>query len=147
MAHRFGWLLLLIAGTGCGSRSGGYEKFIPTEEVARGYLETALTACRDGRPTAPVGAVGPPAVHLVDSQRKPGQRLTAFTVLGPTAGDCARCYAVRLTLEQPAEEVRVRYVVVGQDPIWVFRYEDYETVMHWCSPTTTGRATGRGRQP
>ena len=75
-----------------------------------------------------------PALHLIDSHHKSGQKLAAFTVLGPTPGDAPRCYAVRLTLDNPREELRARFVVFGQDPLWVMRYEDYEMVMHWCDP-------------
>jgi hypothetical protein len=72
-----------------------------------------------------------PAVHLVDTQSQPGQKLAAFTVLGPTTGEAHRCYAVRLTLDNPREEVRARFVVMGLDPLWVIRYEDFETLAHW----------------
>jgi hypothetical protein len=62
---------------------------------------------------------------------------------GPTAGDAERCDAVRLTFDGPREEVRTRFVVFGQDPVWVMRYEDYEMVMHWCPPTSDGKVTAR----
>lgn len=147
MARSIGWAVLFAACYGCSSRPGGYERFIPSEDAARRYLVMALSACCDGRPTAPLETPGPPKIHLIDSQRKPGQRLKSFAVLGPTVGDSPRCYVVRLTLEQPSEEVRARYVIVGQDPIWVFRYEDYEMVVHWCAPMTSGTSatSRRGR--
>jgi hypothetical protein len=72
-----------------------------------------------------------PAIHLVDTHHQPGQMLSAFSVLGPTTGDAHRCYAVRLSLDNPREEVRARFVVLGLDPLWVMRYEDYEMVSHW----------------
>ena len=39
-------------------------------------------------------------------------------------------------VDHPREERRARYVVLGQAPMWVFRYEDYEMMTHWeCRPT------------
>src|SRR5262249_16788911 len=85
---------LLLAGCG---RGRGHERCIPPEESARRALETALAAWQNGKaPSGPVQDAGP-AIHLLDTHHKPGQRLTAFSVLGPTAGDAHRCYAVRLT--------------------------------------------------
>jgi hypothetical protein len=132
----------LLAG-GCGGPRAGYERFIPPEEAARRALETALTAWREGQPPGGVVRQAAPAIQLVDSQQKPGRKLAGFTVLGPTTGDADRCYAARLTFDGPREEVRARFVVFGQDPVWVMRYEDYEMMMHWCAPPADGKATAR----
>jgi hypothetical protein len=128
---------VLLAGAallaaGCGGDQG--QRFIPSEEVAQRALETALKAWQGGKP--PPGRVqeAAPTIQLVDTHHKPGQRLAGFVVLGPTPGDAHRCYAVRLTFEGPREEVRARYVIMGQDPLWVMRYEDYEMVSHWDHP-------------
>jgi hypothetical protein len=123
--------LLVLLG-GCGA-DRGYERFIPPEETAQRALAAALQAWRNGQPPGLVPETSP-ALHLVDTHHKAGQKLAAFTVLGPTTGDAHRCYAVRLTFDSPREEVRARFVVIGQDPLWVMRYEDYEMVMHWDHP-------------
>ena len=60
-----------------------------------------------------------------------GRRPTSFTVLGLAPGDGPRVFTVKLTLDRPAEETRVRYVVIGVDPIWVIRHEDYDMMAHW----------------
>jgi hypothetical protein len=54
-----------------------------------------------------------------------------YTILGEAPGDAPRCFAVRLHLEEPQEEQRVRFVLIGLDPLWVFRHEDYEMLAHW----------------
>ena len=52
--------------------------------------------------------------------------------VGPLgAVDNVRPFAVRLLLDTPAETITTRYLVVGQDPLWVFRQEDYELILHW----------------
>lgn len=120
----------LALAAGCGK---GRDRYVPPEEVARAAVEKALATWRDGLPAGRV-ETGPPAVEFVDTHRKTGQRLKDFAVLGPAPGDAARCYAVRLTLESPREEQKARFVVIGQDPLWVVRYEDFEMMSHWDHP-------------
>jgi hypothetical protein len=119
LALVFGGLLVL---GGCGRTAE--ERPVPSQEVAQRALNIALTAWQKGK--APPGKVqdAAPEIHLVETHYRPGQKLTAFKVLGPTTGEMASCYAVILTLDNPREEVRVRYVVLGDDPLWVMRYED-----------------------
>jgi hypothetical protein len=120
---------LLAAIGGCGSQPKpveGYERFIPEPAIARRTLAAMLDEWRDGR--------DPTTVNVVDKHRLPGQRLVRHEILGEVATDGARGFAVRLTLENPNEEPVVRYFVIGVDPIWVFRQEDFELISHWMHP-------------
>jgi hypothetical protein len=58
--------------------------------------------------------------------------LLSYEIVGPlmTIGK-ARPFAVRLDLGAPPETVSARYLVIGQDPLWVFRQEDFERMLHW----------------
>lgn len=130
-----GWIAL-VAGAllGAGCESSAQPRLVPSDEAAQSALASALTAWQNGKaPPCPVQDAAP-AIQLVDTHYKPGQRLAAFKVLGPTTGDAHRCYAVRLTFDNPREEVRARFVVLGLDPLWVMRYQDYEMVSHWDHP-------------
>jgi hypothetical protein len=133
MRRRLLWLAAagLLAGGGCKGRDE--TRYVPAAEAARAALEAALDAWCDGRdPPARPGAA---AVHLIDTHRRPGQRLVRYRVLGEAPGEGPRCFAVRLTLDGPAEEVRARYVVLGIDPLWVYRHEDFLMMIHWeCHP-------------
>jgi len=122
-------VLLDAALVGCGPAQKN-EDFVPTEDAARAALEAYLKAwaAGDKSPTVPGTS---PAVQVVDDYRGKGRTLTEYTVLGPVPADAPRCFAVRLTLGNPREEVRERYVVVGLDPLWVWRYDDYEMIVHW----------------
>jgi hypothetical protein len=134
MIHRVKPLVgvILLASTvlfaGCMRRD---QRFIPPEETAQSTLNKALTAWQNGNRPPSVVQESAPVIRLVDTHQKPGQKLAAFNVLGPTTGDAHRCYAVRLTFDNPREEVRARFVVMGLDPLWVVRYEDYEMMSHW----------------
>jgi hypothetical protein len=127
---RSGCVLLLLVGGGCGGNRG-FERYIPAEDTARRALEVTLAAWRDG-----VAVDGPahglPALQVVDTQRREGQHLRGYEILGavPAEGGHRR-FAVRLLLEDPAEEQKVRYVVLGIDPLWVWRQEDLDKLMHW----------------
>ncbi len=126
------WLAVgLLAGVGCRERPDP-NRYVPSEPAARQALAAALESWRAGKESAiRSGDVG---VVFVDRHRKKDQRLKRFTILGETPGDAPRCFAVRLWLEEPAEEVRVRYVVLGIDPLWVERHEDYVLMLHWDHP-------------
>jgi hypothetical protein len=67
----------------------------------------------------------------VDNCRLPEQTLDQFTILGETPGEGPRCLAVRVHLQNPEETQRLRFVIFGVDPLWIYRYEDYEMMIHW----------------
>jgi hypothetical protein len=126
-----GLAALLAASPGC--RPAGHERFVPAERSAREALESALGAWQRGEPHGPVPGASP-AIQFVDTHHKPGQRLKSFAVLSLAPGEGPRVFTVRLALDGPAEEVRVRYVVLGLDPVWVLRQEDYDMTAHWDHP-------------
>jgi hypothetical protein len=114
------------------SQRTGYERFIPSVTAAQETLETALNSWKTETPGSLLDLS--PVVQFYDTERRTKRPLRDFEVLGEAPGDAPRCFAARLTLDNPPEEKRVRYVVVGNDPLWVMSYEDYEMVMHWNCP-------------
>lgn len=92
-----------------------------------------LNAWRDGVPAGSVPNTKP-EVFVTDAHRRPGQKLEAFEILGPVPGNAPRCFAVKLKLVNPDAEERVRFVIVGIEPLWVFRQEDYDMLTHWEHP-------------
>jgi hypothetical protein len=125
---------VLVSGViGCHGRTEGFAKYVPAPGPARAAVAAVLDAWRDGRP--PEEGVGPRRdVHVVDNQRRPGQRLVRYEIIGEVTSDRARGFAVRLTLAGPDEEKVVRLLAVGLDPLWVFRQEDFEMISHWMHP-------------
>jgi len=118
-----GWGFLLLLAAGCGDK--GYDRFIPSDSSARKALETALGAWQNGQRPGRIGS-GPPAIEVIDAKWKAGQRLGAYQILKEEAGKGPKWFSVRLTLQQPSGEQVVRYVVLGQDPIWVYREDDFK---------------------
>jgi hypothetical protein len=66
-----------------------------------------------------------------DTHRRAGQKLARYEIVGELPSDEGRLFAVRVHLENPAAEAKVNFLVVGIDPLWVFRQEDYQMVTHW----------------
>jgi hypothetical protein len=123
-----------LAACACGCARSNAARFTPSAQTATKCVETVLAAWRDGRPLDAL-ATEKPAIHVVDTHRRPEQRLQTFEVLSKSPASAAGwTYVVRLTFDQPAEAVRARFVVVGVDPIWVFRKEDYDHLAHWEHP-------------
>jgi hypothetical protein len=114
------------------------EDFIPAEDVAQRAVETYLTAWQHGESVQPVANTSP-AVSGGDLLQSSGRKLEAFTILGPVAADAPRCFAVKLTLGGPTEERRERYVVIGMDPLWVMRFDDYVMLLHWDHPMPSAK--------
>jgi hypothetical protein len=124
-----GWGWLVVSTVGCGGR-GGYERYVPPEPAARAALEAALTSWQNDAPLTG-GAAGGPKVEFLDSHRPPGQKLRGFEVLGEVMAEGPRCFVVRLSLDNPRAEEKIRFCVLGVDPLWVMRQEELEMVAHW----------------
>jgi hypothetical protein len=122
----------LVVPTGCGPwhQSDPPPRFLPDWDEAQRSLEAALFAWRDA-PSPPPESLDSPSVKFVDKQRRPEDRLTAFQILGRSDVENARQFTVRLTFDRGTSPQLVRYNVLGRNPVWVFRLEDYEMISHW----------------
>jgi len=117
-------VVLLAACAGCSGRN--FDKYVPTEDRARQALEAALSAWRDGKKPGRV-ADAPMPVQAVDSHWLAGQKISQYEILNEEPNEGPRVFAVRLTLQKPAgKQVAVRYFVVGKEPLWVYREDDYK---------------------
>ena len=116
--------LFLVAG--CGPVST--DRYVPAEQTSRQALEAALTAWQNGQKPDEV-TTGPPAVRVVDSWWSAGAKLAQFQIVGEESGSGPTFFSVRLTVKGKSRttERTVRYVVVGRDPLWVYREEDFRT--------------------
>lgn len=120
-------VLLILGIAGCGKKSPDYT---PSFDTAVDALRHGLERWKAGDPPGEVPGTHP-LVHVTDGGRKPGQTLKSFQILGEARGVSGRTIAVTLQLENPAEEVKARYIVIGIDPLLIFRQEDFDLLMHW----------------
>ena len=68
-----------------------------------------------------------PSIQAVDSKWRAGQKLSKWEIVGEESNQGPTFFSVRLTLKGVATPQTVRYVVVGRDPLWVYREDDYRT--------------------
>jgi hypothetical protein len=116
--------LSLVAGSGC---SRGYQRYIPSEDKAKQALEAALSAWQEGKKPGVIDGA-PMALEAVDSQWQRGQQLRSYEILNEEPNENGpRVFAVKLVMARPAnKEVTVRYFIVGKEPLWVYREDDYK---------------------
>jgi hypothetical protein len=136
--NRLPWAGYLIAATtallsaGC---SPDASRYTPTPTVAQEALRAALEEWQKGQPAGPVTTYKVP-IQVADSLRRPGQKLKSFDILGEVSQDGGRMFQVRLKFAEPEAEEKVQFIVVGIDPLWIFRREDYDMVTHWEHPSS-----------
>lgn len=130
--------VVVLAVAGCGHNPTAVE-FVPSEDVARSALDASLQAWVRGDTGSPVSGTHPP-VEVADGLRTKGRTLAKYEILGPVPADAPRCFAVRLTLTNPDQQLTERYVVLGIDPVWVWRHDDYVMITHWDHTMTADSA-------
>ncbi len=126
------WLAIASFAAGCGDAPRGPAEFVaPGLESSKAALVASLDAWKADRRTSGVMIGSKPSIGVVDSTRT-DRPLLDYEVVGPLmVVEKARPFAVRLVLGGPREAVETRYLVMGQDPLWVFRQEDFERLLHW----------------
>jgi hypothetical protein len=152
------WAVLVVCTPGC-DRLGGEAAtpgFVPSWPEARQALESSLSTWRD-TPSPLPASFHVPAVQFVDQQRNPNQRLLSFQILAQTEIENARQFTVRLNLEGEESPQLVKYNVLGREPVWVFRLENYEMTAHWehrmdppdpaSAPDVTPKTDGQSARP
>ncbi|WP_165066424.1 hypothetical protein [Paludisphaera rhizosphaerae] len=123
---------LVILAAGCRDTASGIADLpLPDLNSSKAALTTSLNEWKAGRRVSGIQVGSNPMVGVVDSARA-DRPLIEYEIEGPlmTVGK-ARPFAVRLVLGEPKETVEARYVIVGQDPLWVFRQEDFDRMLHW----------------
>ena len=133
-------LLALTAG-GCGHGTAT----APPGDVARAALDAALKSWRDGGKPGTVAGADPP-VQVLDTPWGLGDRLKSYEILGEEAGTAERQFSVRLVLSKPEKVQEVKYYVIGQGPVLVFRDEDYQRNINMEDGPKLSKPTSRTRR-
>jgi len=123
--------LFCLGGLGCQQASN--DRYIPAPDLARTSLIISLDAWSAGHAAARLDGQSP-VVQVADSQRRKDQRLERYQIIGELPIDGGRRFEVELYLTEPRAVERTQYVVVGIDPIWVIRREDFDMITHWDHP-------------
>ena len=122
------WALAAIfLASGClGCASKTYDHLIPAEDTSREALEDALAAWENGATDSKVVASGR-TIQVLDAKWRSGQKLASFEILSVEPDEDGKSwFSVKLVMKKPAGEQTTRYVVIGKEPIWVYREDDYK---------------------
>jgi hypothetical protein len=114
--------LVLCASSGC-SRLRNELDILPNEDKARAALDVALSAWKDGQK---VGTIQRDSqkIEVLERVWKSGKKLSAYEIVKAEDKPGPRWFTVKLTL-QGSQPQQVSYAVLGIDPLWVYREEDY----------------------
>jgi hypothetical protein len=132
---------LAISLLGC-NRSGN-QRYVPAAAQAREALTASLQSWV-AQEESPRLKAGEPSLQFADSLRT-GRTLKSFEIVGELPVEEGRRFEVLLTLSDPPGSEKVQYIVLGIDPLWVIRLEDYHMITHWDHPMPKeGEQAGAG---
>jgi hypothetical protein len=116
------WALIFVfCSLGCTGKS--VESYKPTNESARKAIETALSTWKSGTPHGSITNVKP-SLDVFDARWQAGAKLESYEILEEVTGKPEPHFKVKLKLAGKAEET-TEYLVVGIDPLNIFRQADY----------------------
>ncbi len=118
------YLLTLSMLAGC----GGGPAPLPSNDAARQALRTSLDAWKAGKPASSL-AGEKPSIEAVDFEWKAGKILTDYTLGDEAPGQGTQTLSATLTLKGQPPSKPVRYMVLGLDPVRVYRDEDFNRAM------------------
>jgi hypothetical protein len=126
------WLVVAFMAIACGrSKHDAVELGPPDLESSKAALVASLNAWKADQRASGVMIGSAPSIGIVDAMRTE-RRLLDYKVLGPLmVVEKGRPFAVQLILDAPRETIAARYVVLGRDPLWVYRQEDFDRMIHW----------------
>ena len=119
-AAALGVVALLV---GCGADS--HERYIPATDQARSAVEAALSSWKAGEPHRTIISHTPP-VDLFDARRQAGKKLASFQLVEEVPGQDRPTFKVKLRLAGERRDEETTYIVIGSDPLLVFRAEDFK---------------------
>lgn len=113
---------MLVMAIGCGD--SGEARYIPSETTAREALNVALKAWQDGQALGTITSYQTP-IDTFDARWQAGKKLETFEIVREEMLEEKKTFIVKMKLADE-EEQEVTYLVLGNDPLMVFRKQDYD---------------------
>lgn len=126
---------------GCGAGAGAYT---PPGETARQAVTATLDSWKAGGMPGKIEPA-PAPTQAVDSTWQNGQKLESYSIVDEQPEEPAKRFTVKLKLKGAKAETEAAYMVLGRDPVWVYRQEDYDRMINMDNNPQPGRRTGRRR--
>ena len=134
MQYRPFFLIALAALAGCGGGSAP----LPSTVVARQALQTSLDAWKAGKPPSSLNGEKP-GIEAVDFEWKAGKVLSNYTLGEEAPGQGVQTLSASLTIKGEPGPKEVKYMILGLDPMRIFRDEDYNRAMNMDNSPRSGQ--------
>jgi len=118
-------LIALAALSGC----GGGPAPLASASAARLALQASLDAWKGGKPPSSLATEKPP-VEAVDFEWKAGKVLTGFAIHDVSPGQGIQTFSASITIRGEPAAKDVKSMVLGLDPVRIYRDEDYHRAMN-----------------
>jgi hypothetical protein len=138
MRHRVLFLIALAGLAGCGGGSAP----LPSAVVAHQALQTSLDAWKAGKPPSSL-AGEKPGIEAVDFEWKAGKVLSNYTLGEEVTGQGVQTLSASLTIKGEPGPEEVKYMILGLDPVRIFRDEDYNRAMNMDNAPASAGNTRR----
>jgi hypothetical protein len=138
MRHRALFLITLAALAGCGGGSAP----LPSTDQARQALQTSLDAWKAGKPASSM-AGEKPSIEIVDFEWKAGKVLSDYSLGQDSPGQGVQTLSASLTIKGESSPKEVKYMVLGLEPMRIFRDEDYNRAMNMDNAPASENKTRR----
>ena len=103
---------------------------MPSASEAKQAVTAALDAWVRGEPNAPLRE-SQPKIEFIDAHFRDGQKLQSYEFVGEVPDQGVRRFEVVLHFADGSKPETTQYVVVGIDPLWVYRKQDFDYLMRW----------------
>lgn len=124
-----GLVLLTLVVPACGPSTN------PSTDTARTALVAALDAWRDGKNPIDLAERNPP-VQVIDTEWVGGRKLASYQIIREEPSETDKRFAVKLTYATPPTEAEVVYIMIGSQPVSVFRDADFTRSMNMDNTPT-----------
>lgn len=119
---RLSLVFVLWTAIGCGSPE---QKYIPKSDFSRRALEAALTQWKSGQSHGPIKNFDV-KIDVFDARWQNKKKLESYEILREEKSNGPKTFVVKMKLDEDKEEKEVTYLIVGKDPLLVFRKQDYD---------------------
>ena len=129
--------IALEALAGCGGGSAP----LPSTDASRRALRASLDAWKAGKAASTLSSEKP-SIEVVDFEWKAGKVLTEYVIGDQAPGQGTQTFSATLTLKGEPAVKGVQYMVLGLDPIRIYRDEDFTRALNMDNapgPTPKGR--------
>ena len=101
------------------------KKYIPAADLAHSALSEALEQWKSGAKHGTIDSFSVP-IEVFDARWQNGKKLESFEILSEVESNGPKIFIVKMKLDDDTEEKEQKYLVLGKNPLLIFREQDYQ---------------------